>query len=112
MRLRDRVMILRLPEAAPDAVDAHGNPLAPDWAAAGRRTLPAAVQLLSSDENTDAGQVVTTRARLLLYPRADVRPTDRVQWRGTTYEATGGIERPQARVREHHVEVPLTAVAG
>lgn len=72
------------------STDRYGNQV-PDWDAATSTTHEQCVAYPGTTEDTTDGREhgVSTELTLLLPYGADVLATDRVTWRGTTYEVSG-----------------------
>jgi hypothetical protein len=103
--LADQVVIVH-PAAGSDA---YGNPV-PDWDAATRTTVAAAVQPAGGSELTADRDTLESCWLLVLPAGTAIAGHDRVEWRGTTFQgrrAAGAVVDPP---RAAHVEVRLRLV--
>jgi hypothetical protein len=85
-----------------------------DWANAVSHVEPAArVRQLNTTEDVVNAERVITRAKAILFPTADIEVTDRVLWRGETWEVEG-LPNPvnDGAGRVHHITVLLSWVRG
>ena len=111
MNLLDTVQVLHAPVTA----GAYGSQT-PNWAGASTTTYRANVQPYSRRstglEQTSNQQRVDYRLRCFLPGNASVVSTDRVVWRGNTYEV-GGIDVWSRGIGPmHHFELELSLVTG
>lgn len=91
--------------------DAHGDPLPgdPEEFEISRTFL----QPGATVENTDSRDTVVDQWDWFVPSGADIRPTDRVRFRGDLYEVDGSPQPfDDERGRPHHIEVQLRRVTG
>lgn len=91
-----------------ELVDGYGGQRIRDWANATRKDMAASVQVLNVTEQATGRQVVTTSRRANV--GEEILETDRVEWRGNTYEVTG-VEEQYMVGRLDHYEVQLSLVS-
>lgn len=103
--LSDMITRVRAPLiAAP-----YGN-ASPDWANATSTDYPCYVSFVSSTEDVVNLDQTQTRAKVSLPPDADIEPTDRMVYRGSTYEVEGDVMPSMRRGVLHHQRVVLKRV--
>jgi head-tail adaptor len=96
-------------------VSGYGNAVSHDWGpAASRKPAEACVQPNGTSEATGGRDKVITNIRVFLHPGTDVTATDRIEWRGHTYEVEGDPQRWPDPISgaEHHVELTAILVKG
>jgi hypothetical protein len=109
VRPSDSIVVLRAPLVA-----GPYNSSDRDWANAVSHVEPAArARQLNTSEDVVNQERVVTRAKVVLFPGADILVTDRVTWRGQTWEVEGLPNQVNdGGGRAHHVTVLLTWVKG
>jgi hypothetical protein len=105
----DTITVLR----APLAVDRF-NAEYRDWPrATATELVGVAMQPLANLEQPAGREFVTTRYRLVAPSTADLLATDRVLWRGVTFELAGPPEVwADMRNVAHHIEAALVRMVG
>lgn len=103
--LADTITRLR----APLVSGGYGNQ-GRDWANATSTNYPCYVSFVSSTEDVVNLDQTQTRAKVSLGPDADIDPTDRMVYRGITYEVEGDVMPSMRRGALHHQRVVLKRV--
>lgn len=88
--------------------DRYGSPIYADVEIPVRCTMSP----LGSSETVAHRDMVSTRYRMLTGPRTEIKPKDRVVWRGVDYDVDGDVERHTVAGRDHHFEVILKRTTG
>lgn len=109
MRQSDSITVLRAPLIA-----GPYNSQTYDWPNAVSHVEPAArVRQLNTTEDVVNQERVVTRAKAVLFADADILVTDRVTWRGQTWEVEGLPNQVNDGAgRAHHVTILLTWIRG
>jgi hypothetical protein len=89
----------------------YGTGTVPDWDNATRAEVTGcSVQPVVGSDYTVDRDSTTTRWQAWVPPATDVAPTDRVEWRGDTYEVDGDVQRWDFPPLDHLI-VPLVRSA-
>lgn len=107
--MSDTVTLLR----RTDVADRYGNVVPGEWTPTvvpGCALLPPQVQITATLEAIDNRDQVSTLRILFAPAGTDIRPTDRVQHGGVTYDVDGSPSAFPGSLA--HVEVNLKAVTG
>lgn len=96
-------------QRAPLVSGPYGNSTR-DWTNATSVVYSCYVSFVSSTEQVVNLDETQTRAKVTLGPTADVEPTDRMLYRGDTYEVDGTVMPSLRRGALHHQRVVLRRV--
>lgn len=93
-------------QRATSTTDRYGNDVL-DWTTPAEVTISCTIQPADSSENVVDRDTVVTRYRLFCAPGTDVVSSDRLVWRGRTFEVDGDLEEHSRKGTPHHLEAFL-----
>lgn len=97
---------------AAQAPDRYGT-LRPDWSNTTSSEIRGCdVQPISTEEAGGAREYASTHVRLYAPGHPNIRATDRIIWRGETYEVDGAPAKWFDSGNPHHSEAELKRLAG